>query len=94
MATKTIITCDRCKKECKDDTNGHTWLSEYPVHLVRLGFETHPDSWTGTGNNGPPIEFNGVTIGELCDRCFIDFKNFIRDNWNTESNLRSSEAKK
>lgn len=93
MATKTIITCDRCKKELSDPTSGRKWEEKYPVHLVSLGYTTHPSAWVSNGNSPPPETFHGITIGELCDRCFMDFRNFMRDNWQTTLSNKSSGDK-
>jgi hypothetical protein len=71
MATQTIVTCDKCHATVNDNTHGHTWTPEYPVHNVRIGYQTSPDSWVsiGSGSNAPPTEFHGIDLGELCPKC-------------------------
>lgn len=71
MATiRHILRCDQCKIEFEVTIDEfHRDNNNYPIQIMSVGFITTATSWSGGHNSGPPQNFHGIQLGEICGEC-------------------------
>jgi len=83
---ETFEICDHCELRF-NVTSGDT-----KIQRIGLGWERYDNMWMGDGGAPQPHHFEGIDLGEMCNKCKQLVESLVR-SWMTQSQLDNNEKR-